>query len=467
MKKIIVCLLLSSFLLSSFASCHTESPENDKDHTASTPAQTENTVSNDTVSEETYKPTPDIHKDDTAPTPEQPENTVSGDVSNEEKYKPVLDIYKDVIINLDDQPYSMDAPYPEGTREYDWWSAILGAAASYHLSTNVPGYAFCDLNENGNDEMLLLLDDYTTLAIFSFVDDQPILLDNYWNRKKCMIDQDGSIQVYGSGGAEVSSFSIFEISGDDRELVLLSEYGTDGYDPDTLTPYYYKISNGSRTPITVLEYAAALSQGVYPSVEETAKHTKRNAKFEFIPLGLENSYKRIFERILNYDAKITSENKYLWQLYFSFGVNSIASLDSIEMCYLDMDGDGVVELLLRSGMGDHLVLRYHEGEIYLFEFSYKEMDRVYEDGSYNWHSPTYLEDDSVSYGVSKVCFNGSEQKFKSIYTIYDGENESYFTINGKLASKNELDTLIESRKNIKEVTWTTYTLDPDKIPAKG
>ena len=98
----------------------------------------------------------------------------------------------------------------------------------------------------------------------------------------------------------------------------MSEYGTDGYDPDTLTPYYYKISNGSRTPITVLEYAAALSQGVYPSVEETAKHTKRNAKFEFIPLGLENSYKRIFERILNYDAKITSENKYLRQLYFPF-----------------------------------------------------------------------------------------------------------------------------------------------------
>jgi len=56
---------------------------------------------------------------------------------------------------------------------------------------------------------------------------------------------------------------------------------------------------------------------------------------------------------------------------------------------------------------------------------------------------------------------------KSLYTIYDGENESYFIIDEKFASKNELDTLIESRKNIKEVTWTTYTLDPDKIPAKG
>ena len=467
MKKIIVCLLLSSFLLSSLASCHTGAPQNDKDHTASTPEQTENTVLSDTVSEETHKPAPDIHKEDTAPTPEQPDNTVSDDVSNEEKYKPVLDIYKDIIINLAEQPYSKDAPYSEGTREYEWWSAILGAAASYHLSTNVPGYAFCDLNQNGTDEMLLLLDDYTTLAIFSFADDQPILLDNYWNRKKCMIEEDGSIQVYGSGGAEGSSFSMFEISDDDKELVLLSEYGTDGYDPDTLTPYYYKISNGTRTPISELEYVAALSQGVYSSVEELAKDTKQNAKFEFIPLGLEISYKRIFERILNYDGKITSVGKYLWQLYFPFGSSSIAGLDSVETCFLDMDGDGVVELLLRSGMGDHLVLRYYEGEVFLYEFSYKEMDRVYEDGSFSWHSQTYLEDNSVCYGESRLTFDENRVTTQSLYAIYDGESESYFLINRRLVSKSELDAFIEKREDIKEVTWTTYSLDSDKIPAKG
>jgi hypothetical protein len=435
MKKIIVYLLLSSLLLSFFSSCNNKSPEKSNNDIASTTEQTENTVI-------------------TAPT-------------NEEKYKPVLDMYKYVVMNLDNQAESKDTPYTEGTQEYKWWSAILGAVASYHLSTNVPGYAFCDLNKNGNDEMLLLLDDYTVLAIFSFADGNPILLDNYWNRKRCTIDGDGTIQVYGSGGADASSFSIFKISDNDKELVLLEEYGTDGHDPETLHPRYYKMSNGNKTPITVLEYAAALSQGIYSSVEELAKHTKQNAKFDFVPLGLEISYKRIFERILKYDSKITSANKYLWELYFSFGSSSIASLDSIEICYLDVDGDGIKELLLRSSIGDHLILRYYEGSVYLYEFSYKEMGRVYEDGSYSWSSPTYLEDNSISYGVSRVCFNGSEQKFKSIYTIYDGVNESYFTINGKFASKSELDSLVESRKNIKEVTWTTYTLDPDKIPAKG
>ncbi|MBR2952596.1 MAG: hypothetical protein IKC43_06450, partial [Clostridia bacterium] len=171
--------------------------------------------------------------------------------------------------------------------------------------------------------------------------------------------------------------------------------------------------------------------------------------------------------ILNYEMKINSENKYLWELLQYFGSSSMRDPNMIEICYLDMDLDGTAELLLRSHLNDYCMLRYLSGTVYFYSLPYKSIDRIYEDGSYNWHSPTYLEDDSISYGVSRVCFNESEPKFKSIYTIYDGENESYFTINGKLASKNELDTLIESRKNIKEVTWTTYTLDPNKIPAKG
>ena len=431
MKKTIVYLLLFAFLLSSLAACKPSVPKESDNETST----------------------------------EQTENNPSNDTSNEEKYKSILDIYKDVVMNLDEKVNSKDSPYPEGTKEYEWESAIIVALTTLRLSTNIPGYAFCDLNKNGNDEMLLLLDDYTVLAIFSFADGKPVLLDNYWNRKKCTIEQDGTIQVYGSGGADTSSFSMFKISDNDKELVLLEEYGTDGHDPETLVTHYYKILNGTKTPITVLEYAAALSQGVYSSVEELAKHTKENADFEFIPLELD--CKKVFEKILNYEMKINSEDKYLWEFYFSFETNSVGSLESVEICYLDMDGDGISELLLRSDIHDHLILRYHCGTVYLYEYSYKSIDRVYEDGSYGWHSPTYLEDGSVCYGVSRVYFNENERNSKAIYAIFDGDNESYFTINGKLASKSELDALIESRKNIKEVTWTTYSLDPDKISGKG
>ncbi len=394
--------------------------------------------------------------------PKIPSDDISDDTSNEEKYKPVLDIYKDVVMNLDEQGNSKESPYAEGTKESEWRDAIIVAVTTLRLSTNVPGYAFCDLNKNGNDEMVLLLDDYTVLAIFSFADGEPVLLDHYWNRKKCAIEQDGTIQVRGSSGAYTSSRSIYEIAKDDTELVLLEEYGMDGCDPQTLHPYYYKISNGNKTPITVLEYAAVFSLYHYESL---AEHTKENARFEFVPLELD--YKRVFEKILNYEMKINSEDKYLWEFYFSFETNSIGSLERVEICYLDMDGDGIEELLLRSDSRDHIILRYYNGSVCIYEYSPKEMARVYEDGSYSWSSPTYLEDYSHYYGFSKISFDEDGAKGNSIYTIYEGENESYFIIDGKFASKTELDALMESRKDIKEVTWTTYTLDPVKIPAKG
>ena len=106
--------------------------------------------------------------------PKVPSDDRSDDASNEEKYKPVLDIYKDIVMNLDEQGNSKDSPYAEGTKEYEWRGAIIVAVTTLRLSTNVLGYAFCDLNKNGNDEMLLLLDDYTVLAIFSFADGKPL-----------------------------------------------------------------------------------------------------------------------------------------------------------------------------------------------------------------------------------------------------------------------------------------------------
>ena len=434
MKKAIAWLLIISFLLTFLSSCNTEQSEGSKDDPSPKTVQTGNAFSNNTL--------------------------------NEEKYKPVLDVYRDVIMNLDEKVNSKDSPYSQETKEYEWEVAITMAVSRLNLSNNVPGYAFCDLNKNGNDEMILLLDDYTVLAIFSFADGEPILIDKYWNRKKCMINEDGAVVVRGSSGADRPSASVYELAKNDKELVLLEEYGIDGCDPDTLAPLYYKISDGNRMPITVLEYSAALSQDVYSSGESLAERTKENAKLEFLPL--EFDYKEIFEKILNYEMKINSDNKYLWQYYFPFGNNStIGSLESVEVCYLDMDGDGIPELLLRSNIHDHLMLRYHCGVVYLYEYSCKQMARVYEDGSFSWSSPTYLEDNSHQYGISKLSFNEDGAKVSSLYTIYEGEDESYFKVNGKLVPKSELDSLVESRKNIKEVTWITYTLDPDKIPAKG
>ena len=302
MKKTIIWMLIASLLLTILTSCNNRQS--------------------------------DESKDETTPTTEQTENPPSNQISNEEKYKPVLDIYKEVIINLDGDKNGVDGFDTEETKEYEWESAIIVALTTLRNSTSVPGYAFCDLNKNGNDEMLLLLDDYTVLAIFSFADGNPILLDKYWNRKKCAINEDGTIQVCGNSSTAISSYSIFRISEDDKELVLSEEYGMDGYDIDTDTYYCYKILNGTKTSITVLEYTAALSQDIYSFGENLAEHTKTNANIEFVPLELD--YKTVFEKILNYEMKINSEDKYLWEFLQYFGDSSMGDPNIIEICYLDM-----------------------------------------------------------------------------------------------------------------------------------
>ena len=446
MKKAIVYLLLLTFLLSFFSSC-TKTPEKSETDSQSPTEQTEST--------------PIINESSNRPSANSSNN------ENEEKYSAILDIYDNVVINLDEYTNAKPSPYGKETQEYEWWSAILSAVASFHTSSQIPSYAFCNLNQSQGDELLLLLDDYTVLAIFSCVNNQPILLDNYWNRKKCTIDGDGRIEVYGSNGSASTSFSMFKISDDDETLVLLEEYGTNGYDANTYTTYYYKLSNGNKVPITALEYTASLSQGTYSSIEELAKHTKQNVRLDLIPVNKEFSLKRIFESILNYNTQVTSVYKYLYEYSFSFSSNKLIDFETVEICYLDMDNDGSNELILRSNIHDYLILRYYESKVYLYEFSYKAMDRIYEDGSFSWNAQTYLADNSVCYGKSMLTFDKSTAYTKSLYTIYDGENESYFTINERLVTKSELDAYIEARKNIKEVEWTTFSLNKKNISAKG
>ena len=45
------------------------------------------------------------------------------------------------------------------------------------------GYTIKDLNQDGIDELILRLNNHVVIAIFTMVNNQPVLLDYYWNRK--------------------------------------------------------------------------------------------------------------------------------------------------------------------------------------------------------------------------------------------------------------------------------------------
>ena len=116
------------------------------------------------------------------------------------------------------------------------------------------GYVIEDLNNDGIDELILKLDDHRVISLFTMVNRKPVLLDNYWNRKNCWIDPDGYLHVGGSNGADRSVSQIYRISDQTGELILLEEWGTDGYDEISGITLYYKLFSNTKIYITQEEY---------------------------------------------------------------------------------------------------------------------------------------------------------------------------------------------------------------------
>ncbi len=118
------------------------------------------------------------------------------------------------------------------------------------------GYAIQDVNRDGFEELVLMLNDQTILAVFSksALDGKPVLLGNFWNRNTCRIDTAGRLHISGSNGADRLAFSVYQISPDREKLLLLEECGLDGHDEEKLEAIYYQIANGEKVHISEAEY---------------------------------------------------------------------------------------------------------------------------------------------------------------------------------------------------------------------
>lgn len=83
------------------------------------------------------------------------------------------------------------------------------------------GYALKDINYDGKDELILLLKDYTVLAVFSLSTNKPKLIDAFWPRYTCAILSTGELYTLGSGGACDWEYSVNKISGEEKSFCRL------------------------------------------------------------------------------------------------------------------------------------------------------------------------------------------------------------------------------------------------------
>jgi len=147
------------------------------------------------------------------------------------------------------------------------------------------GYAFKDLNGDGNPELILLLQNYTVLAIYTISDCQPKLLDAYWPRHCCGIDSSGLIYVNSNSSAWACSFSTYQVSPDGSSMLLISEFGVE-VDGSPADAFDYQIVDGEKQTISQAEYDDLFSK--FPSRINNdygcPLDITKDSGIEFIPL---------------------------------------------------------------------------------------------------------------------------------------------------------------------------------------
>ncbi len=347
-------------------------------------------------------------------------------------------------------------------KEKEWLRAISGSGFLFYDGRGeggMPhykltcGYAIKDLNGDGIDELVLLNDSYMIVAIFSMVDGKPILLDTYIPRGYCWIDGDGLLHVEGSGGADISSHTVYRIAEGGGSLETIIKFGLNGHEwiDGVAVTKYYRVVDGEMVAITKEECQELDAQyGKYLGLYEGADVTKEYSGLQFTPLFTEAEIARYaYDAVLKNISQVYHKNNEEW-LYLKdcrspYTQTRLFEIkDHLSYAYQDLDGDGIDELIIDCG--DTLILRYYKGTVFLYDFTFRQMYYLSTDGSYSWNH----NGNDFEYGMRQLYFDGSEILFRNLYRIVnDGESDAEYYVGEEKVTQAELQAYINANPKTK------------------
>ncbi len=150
------------------------------------------------------------------------------------------------------------------------------------------GYAVKDANGDGVEELLLLSDEFTLIALFTQHDGKPVLLEDFWNRKRGYVNENGQIIICGSSGADVSSREIYRLDATTGQLVLEEALGLDGHTEDLQTIYYHQVGE-EKTYISEEEFNELIRKAPYDSYSTEKNRQVLGADYTPISMPVEVS----------------------------------------------------------------------------------------------------------------------------------------------------------------------------------
>ena len=110
-----------------------------------------------------------------------------------------------------------------------------------------------------------------------------------------------------------------------------------------------------------------------------------------------------------------------------------------------MDGDGIHECVLDCGI-DLLVLRGYEGKVYLYEFPFTHMTRLYEDGSF-----AFVQSHNDAYGRARLTFDGLRNEIHEIYRVErDDTPDAVYVLEGRQVARAEMEAFMEGASPLRQ-----------------
>ena len=132
----------------------------------------------------------------------------------------------------------------------------------------------------------------------------------------------------------------------------------------------------------------------------------------------------------------------------------LCECENLGCAYVDLDGDSINELIIDCG--DTLILRYYEGTVYFYEFTFRSLYYLKTDGSYSWNR----NGSDFEYGEGQIYFEGATLKTRELWRIVnDGEPDAEYYIGDNQVTQEEILEYFEDNPKTKvefsplEVSW--------------
>ena len=178
---------------------------------------------------------------------------------------------------------------------------------------------------------------------------------------------------------------------------------------------------------------------------------------------------KMYESVLENEIKVyetdTQEYNYLADCRTPYENILLRDCENLRYAYTDIDDDSTEELVIDCG--DTLILRYYEGGVYLYSFTFRQLSHLYIDGSYYWK----YTGQNFECGWSKIYFEGAELKTNELYRIVnEGELNAEYYMEGDQVTKEEflknINYGLELRLqfNPLEVSWQKKITSGEALP---